>query len=414
MMARSVRFKPGARIWIAFAASLLLLVGATPAPASIGAYRVIVVQANCEEPTEIEADIAAFPDVAAVDAFDACSDTPSTELLEQHDLVVSMSNSTYVDQSAYGNALADFVDAGGVVVQFAYDNWAGNSPGDFNGPTGRFAAGGYEPFIPGDNPNSPAELGEFDASSPLMEGVSALKAVDNTAPQPAPGATVVAKWNDGRNLIAEKGHVVSVSAFVGNEDEWDGDFGRLVVNAVRVLGPQRLSVENPAPGRGSAVASPTELICSLGGFGCSADFVQGTPATVTAIPVKGFAFAGFTGDCVGPTCAPVMDTAKTVLVNFDRFAPIGKVKRNRKRGKAWITIRAGGPGTLVLRGKRVKARKRTVAAASNVRLSLAAKGKALRALRRTGRAKLGFKVTFRPANGLPASFARKLTLLRAG
>jgi hypothetical protein len=73
-----------------------------------------------------------------------------------------MSDLQYQDPIPLGNALADFVDGGGVVVQYAYDTWSMGP----NGPRGRFATGGYESLLPG--PNNPATLGSFDASSPLM------------------------------------------------------------------------------------------------------------------------------------------------------------------------------------------------------------------------------------------------------
>ena len=209
--------------------AVMLLLGALSAPpasAVPGAYRIVMVQADCDPPSKLRGELAALPDVAVVDVFDGCAGTPTAAQLGAYDLVVSMSNANYQDQVAYGNALADFVDGGGVVVQFAYDNWDQSEPDGHNGPTGRFSSGGYEPFLPGDNPNIPVTLGSFDASSPLMQGVSALASVDNTEPELAPEAILVAKWSDDRNLIAYKGRVVSVSAYVGDE-EWTGDFARL-------------------------------------------------------------------------------------------------------------------------------------------------------------------------------------------
>jgi hypothetical protein len=41
-------------------------------------------------------------------------------------------------------------------------------------PGGRFASGGYAPFVPGSAGNEVVALGEFDAASPLMEGVHTL------------------------------------------------------------------------------------------------------------------------------------------------------------------------------------------------------------------------------------------------
>ena len=147
-------------------AILALAFGATSAGASPGAYRIIIVQANCEPPTEIQGQLKALPDVAAVDIFDACVGTPTLAELTPYDLVMSINEDGYFDPVAYGNVLADYVDAGGFVFQYAYDSE------DSLLPEGRFNDQGYPPFIPGDNPNDLVSLGEFNASSPLMQGVT--------------------------------------------------------------------------------------------------------------------------------------------------------------------------------------------------------------------------------------------------
>ena len=134
-------------------ALLALAFGATSASAAPGAYRIIIVQANCESPTEFQAQLKAFPDVAAVDIFDACVATPTLAQLTPYDMVVSMDNSGYEDPVAIGNVLADYVDAGGVLFQYAYDTEEGLSP------KGRLSTGGYTPFIPGTNPNDDLTLG---------------------------------------------------------------------------------------------------------------------------------------------------------------------------------------------------------------------------------------------------------------
>jgi hypothetical protein len=384
---------------------------ATPAGSAPGAYRVIIVHATCSPPTELQADIAAFPDVAVVDFFDGCAGTPTAAQLLAYDLVVSMSNAEYMDQVGYGNALADFVDAGGVVVQFAYDNWDRDAFEGHNGPTGRFLVGGYEPFLPGDNPNSSVTLGSFDASSPLMQGVTALASRFNTEPTLAPDATLVARWSDGRNLIAQKGRVVSVSAYLDDAEEWSGDFGRLVLNAIRTFVPPTLTVENPTPGGGAATSSPAGLTCGIGGFTCKARFPWGTSVTVTAPPTKGFAFSGFGRACSGPACTLTMDAAKTVHVNFIRFAPIGKVRRNEKKGTALLVVRVGGPGEVIASGKRVKRKEKNPAAAANLKIPIVAKGRAAEKLEENGRVKVGVKISFTPTGGTLTRFSKRILLL---
>jgi hypothetical protein len=380
-------------------ALLGLAFGATGAGAAPGAYRIIIVQANCEPPTEFQAQLKAFPDVAAVDIFNACVGTPTLAELTPYDMAVSMDNSGYEDQVAIGNVLADYIDAGGLLFQYAYDTEEGLAP------QGRLASGGYTPFIPGDNPNKDVTLGEFNAASPLMQGVTALATEDNTKAELAPGATLVAKWSDGRNLIAFKGRVASATAFVSNESEWSGDFGRLTVNWVRWVGPHLLSVTNS--GGGTVAGSAGGIDC---GAVCSAALPNGTPVSLTATPKRGFAFAGFSGACAGPACALTLDADKAVTATFAAFAPAKKAKLNRKKGTATLTVKVGGPGKLTLTSKKAKHQTKTAKGPGKVKLLVKAKGKAAKALATTGKAKVKVKVAYTPTGGVTSTFTKSVTL----
>jgi hypothetical protein len=394
---RSLRLAPAALL----IALLAFAFGTTSASAAPGAYRIVIAHANCEPPTKFQAQLAAFPDVVTVDILSACLTTPTLGQLTPYDMVVSMNEDEYADPVAYGNVLADYVDSGGFVFQYAYDNEEGLQP------FGRFLQGGYPPFIAGDNPNESATLGEFDATSPLMQGVTALASEDNTEPALAPGATLVAKWSDGRNLVAYKGRVASASAYVGDEEEWSGDFGRLTINALRYLGAHTLTVSNPSGG-GVVVSSVGGILC---GTVCSTVLTNGTPVTLAATaPNPGFAFAGFSGACTGPTCSLTLDADKTVAADFTSFKLGKKVARNRKKGTATLTVNVGGPGQLTLIGKKTKRRSKTATGPSKVKLTIKAKNKAAKALRKTGKAKVKIAVTYTPTGGLPAIAEKSVTL----
>lgn len=266
--------------------------------------------------------------------------------------MVSIGDSRYLDNEAWGESLATYVDGGGVVVQTAYDNWeeAIAEPG------GRFASGGYAPFIPGNAGNHIISLGVFDAASPLMQGVAALTSELNTEPQPALGATLVAKWSDGTNAIAVKGHVVSISAFIGDGygEVWSGDYGRVILNSVRTLGPQ----------------PPPPVV---------------TPVTPTITPST-------------PPSPP------------SNVIKVGKLTLNRKAGTAKLTVDVPGAGGLVMTGKGLKKATVTSTAAAAVTVPVKLAGKAKRKLLETGKAKVWAKLAFTPTGGTVATQLRKLTL----
>ncbi|MDX6635154.1 MAG: hypothetical protein QOF06_1357 [Solirubrobacterales bacterium] len=378
----------------------------TQAQAAPGAYRVLMTETAPELPKELAGQVTAFPDVAKVDLVDTTAETPSAAQLATYDIVVSIGDSSYLDNEAWGNSLASYVDGGGVVVSTTYDTWDNGGA-----PTGRWETGGYAPFLLGDNENELTTLGSFDAASPLMSGVApgSLETELNTTNALASGATLVASWADGRPAIAFKGRVVNISAYIGDGygDVWNGNFGQIVVNTVRTLGKQRLTVANSNPAAGTVTSSAGGISC---GTVCSADLVYQTPVSLAATSSKGFAFAGFSGACAGLACGLTMDSAKSVTANFSAFKFGKKVKRNKKNGTAVLTVNVGAPGALAVSGKKIKKRSKAAKAAGNVKLPIVPKGKALKALKATGKAKVQVKLAYTPTGGATSTLVRKVQL----
>lgn len=58
-----------------------------------------------------------------------------------------------------------------------------------------------------------------------------------------------------------------------------------------------------------------DLSCSVAGV----SYKNGDSVTIIAVPYAGYAFANWAGDCSGtnPTCALVMNSAKTITANFN-------------------------------------------------------------------------------------------------
>lgn len=98
---------------------------------------------------------------AAVDYFDPRSATPTLAELSAYGCVMTWANYGYLDRTAFGDNLADFVDGGGSVVMGAFTAYAiGNSLG------GRVMTPGYSPVTGGSN--------HFSSSSYAGDGTTLI------------------------------------------------------------------------------------------------------------------------------------------------------------------------------------------------------------------------------------------------
>jgi hypothetical protein len=103
---------------------------------------------------------------------------------------------------------------------------------------------------------------------------------------------------------------------------------------------------------------------------------------------------------------------------------LGKVKKNKKKGTATISVNVPGPGTLTLGGKGVKAQRplsgeritaaRQVTEAGTVTLPVKAKGKKKRKLKSTGKTKLEVNVTYTPSGGAANTETQPVKLVKKG
>lgn len=286
------------------------LIAAAPSSASPGALHILVT-GNCftDAVAPLATAIQAQPDVASVTTFDTSTGTPDAATLAAQDLVVSLGDdcSPYADQATWGDRLADYVDGGGVVLQGAYDNW---SMTDAH-PTGRFASGGYPPLALGPNDNVSTTLGVIeDPSSPVVQGLGTFTTSDNTTTPLAPGATLLAKWADGRNAIAIKGRVVATSASADDSSTLT-DIARLARNAGDYLGRHLVSVTRSGTGMGAVTSSPAGISC---GASCAARVAFGDSITLTATPAPNSTFAGWQGPCSGTATCTVTGSGSDVTV----------------------------------------------------------------------------------------------------
>jgi hypothetical protein len=188
----------------------------------------------------------------------------------------------------------------------------------------------------------------FAPGSPLLAGVSTLSSSDNTTDALASGATLLAKWADGRNAIATKGRVESVTASLADGSVSPiSTIARLVVNAGNVLVRQALTVTETGSGRGTVTSSPAGINC---GATCTFDYPYGTSVTLTAIPAS-----GSTASLVGPgcsgktTCTVTVNSATAITATFTLLRPshtrIVKAKINKGTHTASFTFTASGKVT---------------------------------------------------------------------
>jgi len=90
----------------------------------------------------------------------------------------------------------------------------------------------------------------------------------------------------------------------------------------------------------------------------------------------------------------------------------GKVKRNKRKGTAKMTVIVPGPGALVLAGKSLKPTSKEAAAAGEVKLKIKAKGNKKRKLNQTGKTKVRPAVTYTPSGGTSNTQDKKVRLVK--
>jgi alpha-tubulin suppressor-like RCC1 family protein len=92
--------------------------------------------------------------------------------------------------------------------------------------------------------------------------------------------------------------------------------GTAASTTLRVLDRSVLTVIRAGAGSGTVTSSPAGINC---GTDCSETYDSGSTVTLTATPVSGSAFAGWSGcdGATGATCTVTMNTARTVTAAFD-------------------------------------------------------------------------------------------------
>jgi len=207
---------------------------------SSSALRVLLVVSGLE-PSRLRTALEAFPDVVAVDYFDAAASIPSLPLLAAYDVVVVMSDREFANSAQTGDRLADYVDGGGRVIE-AVAAFAGGGGWELGG---RFVSGGYEPFIHGPPDFRTHTLGSHATNHPIMAGVSSLTDGLPAAVTLRPGAEWVADWNNGTPLVAvQASRVVGINLFAFDGGDYTGEVALLFHNAAVYLAGTAFALTN--------------------------------------------------------------------------------------------------------------------------------------------------------------------------
>ncbi len=232
-------------------------------PGGVCQFHVLIVYADPKPPTQLQSEIQAEPNVVAVDVFDASVGIPTLGQLQQYEIVVPFGDTQFVDADTLGNSLADYVDGGGIVVQYGF---AHAGPGDPAGINGRWLTDGYNPYDYSENlETNPFSLGAFNAGHPLMVGVATLNSDFANVVTPNAAATEVAQNSLGESLVAyrpvDTHTTVGVTAYVGTAAIQSGDWGKVIVNAGNwLLNCQGSPTPTPTPATPTATPSPTPSV----------------------------------------------------------------------------------------------------------------------------------------------------------
>jgi hypothetical protein len=200
--------------------------------------------------TDAQADLFATGKFQVIADFDVQAFTPTLAMISSYDAVLAYTNNPPHDPDAFGDLLADYVDAGGHVVLANYSFW---SPPLIN-IGGRIMSAGYSPLVFSGNfgplggvvvPTNPGDA-VFHGITPASVGYNFT--INGPLPNLAVGASLLATDGLGQNLIARNaaGNVLAATFYPATASQAPGnnaEFYRLLANLV-----DPLLVPEPASG----------------------------------------------------------------------------------------------------------------------------------------------------------------------
>ncbi len=207
------------------------------------------------------------PEIKNVDYMNAISTIPKLNDFKMYDVVFTLPNFQYADKIAMGDTLAAYVDIGGKVIcgTFCWYSYGNNLGGEI-------MTADYNPFYnpTGWNHFSFANLGWYDVTHPMMNGINTFGEIYRDYLALNPGADTVAKYDDGEYLIGIKtqetkgnnGVVVGFNALpldstsyynwsgqmvslLGNVINWSASYTGIDDNIISGKGFKIIKISNP-------------------------------------------------------------------------------------------------------------------------------------------------------------------------
>lgn len=277
-----------------FACSLLALTGPLVPGAAAQDVLLAVAQNSTYSDDEVAKIVATGLVSGAVDVFNLSAGTPCLAYLLNYDAVFFITDGGPVDPVAWGDNLADFVDAGGGVVVGTFAHAFGI--------TGRWLADGYNPMTVGSFTSGTLRtLGTVhDGAHPIMAGVATFSggsASYHCTGALVTGATLIADWSHGAPLVFElpgfAGKIVGLNFYpassgTGRTDFWDEttDGDLMMANALAYV------AGNPTPMAAPSLTGVVgqDLLVSVNNAGASGNLhyrAGGTTAFTTIAMAPG-------------------------------------------------------------------------------------------------------------------------------
>lgn len=395
------------KLLLTFAAALLTICAlAVPANAAPGALKVLIYQ-TCfpSYAADFEPLVAQLQGQAGVSQVVQAGDTvPTAAELAQYDGVVVSSYCTFDpgESVALGNALADYQDAGGVVIGADWIAWSESVEANYS-LQGRWGTD-YSPFLPDQTNPSFSDTVTVLPNSPFFFGVTKVETTESYPVSLAPGATAIATWNNGQPMLAQKGRAVALgfvpaSTYVSA----DTNVGAIVANAIKYLGWQPLSITKAGNGTGTVTSTLPGLDC---GALCSTIALPGTTATLTAKAAKNSVFVNWVGDGCSGTVAicPLTVTfpGNGVVATFAST----KLKFGKLKGST-LSLSLPNAGKVTVSGSGLKKSTKTTKKAGKVTLKLKLKSSLKKKIAKNGKAKVKIKFAYTPTGAAKASSTSK-------